>query len=125
MCSCNSGHTVAVPWFLFQMHSSSAKKSKHIAHDAFMPLLESFAFCCRTAVSVADVQQESEITALDSVISVDNETLIDLINATISANYTSQLEALDSSYGSNSTDVSFLLRHCLLRCLSSKVLGNP
>ena len=58
-------------------------------------------------MSVADVQQDSEISALESVISLANETLFDLINATISANYTSQLDALDSTYGSNSTDVSF------------------
>ena len=58
---------------------------------------------------MADIQQDSEIAALEAVISIANETLFDLINSTITSNYTAQLDLLDSTYGSNSTDVRFLL----------------
>ena len=57
-------------------------------------------------MSVADVQQDSEITDLESVISLANETLFDLINATITANYTALLDALDTTYSDNTSDVS-------------------
>ena len=60
---------------------------------------------CRTAVTVANQQQDSEVTALRAVISLANETLFDLINATIAANYTSQLSALDSAYSSDPNNV--------------------
>ena len=62
--------------------------------------------CCRTAVSAADAQQNSEISDLQTVVSLANETLFDLINATITANYTAQLDTLDSSYNDNTSDVS-------------------
>lgn len=62
--------------------------------------------CCRTAVSAADAQQDSEISDLQTVISLANETLFDLINATITANYTAQLDALDTTYSDNTSDVS-------------------
>lgn len=57
-------------------------------------------------MSVADVQQDSEITDLETVISLANETLFDLINATITANYTAQLDVLDTTYSDNTSDVS-------------------
>ena len=57
-------------------------------------------------MSVADVQQDSEITDLETVISLANETLFDLINATITANYTALLDALDTTYSDNTSDVS-------------------
>ena len=60
----------------------------------------------RTALSAADVQQDSEISDLQTVISLANETVFGLINATITANYTAQLDTLDSTYGDNTSDVS-------------------
>jgi len=57
-------------------------------------------------VSAADAQQDSEISDLQTVISLANETLFDLINATITANYTAQLDALDTTYSDNTSDVS-------------------
>ncbi len=69
--------------------------------------------CCRTAVSAADAQQDSEISDLQTVISLANETLFDLINATITANYTAQLDTLDTTYSDNTSDVSdFMLSAC-------------
>lgn len=60
---------------------------------------------CRTAVTVANQQQDSEVTALRAVISLANETLVDLINATIAANYTRQLSALDTLYSGDPNNV--------------------
>ncbi|DBB14252.1 TPA: hypothetical protein ACH3X3_001198 [Trebouxia sp. C0006] len=62
----------------------------------------------RTAVSAADAQQDSEISDLQTVISLANETLFDLINATITANYTAQLDALDTTYSDNTSDSTYL-----------------
>ena len=56
-------------------------------------------------MTVANQQQDSEVTALRAVISLANETLFDLINATIAANYTSQLSALDSAYSGDPNNV--------------------
>ena len=50
----------------------------------------------RTAVTVANQQQDSEVTALTAVITLANQTLVSLMNATIAANYTAQLSTLDS-----------------------------
>ena len=75
------------------------------AHDCKTGL----ALCYRTAVTVADQQQDSEVTALRTVITLANETLFDLINATITANYTAQLNRLDTSYSSSPSDVGFLV----------------
>ena len=60
---------------------------------------------CRTAVSVADQQQDSEVTALRAVITLANATLPDLINATIAANYTAQLSQLDADNSNDPSDV--------------------
>ena len=65
-----------------------------------------FACVFRTAVSAADAQQNSEISDLQTVVSLANETLFDLINATITANYSAQLDTLDSTYNDNTSDVS-------------------
>ena len=67
------------------------------------PLLE-----CRTAVAVADQQQDSEIANLRTVILLANETLVSLLNATVAANYTSQLTLLDSQIAANPSNVSCL-----------------
>lgn len=56
-------------------------------------------------MSIANQQQDSEVTTLRAVISLANETLVDLINATIAANYTAQLSQLDSDNSNNPTDV--------------------
>ena len=70
---------------------------------------------CRTAVAVADQQQDSEVTALQTVITLANETLFDLVNATIAANYTAQLTKLDNTYSSTPNDVRLALScTCLL-----------
>ncbi len=69
-------------------------------------LLKKLFFFCRTAVSAADAQQDSEISDLQTVISLANETLFGLIDATITANYTAQLDTLDSTYSDNTSDVS-------------------
>lgn len=64
-------------------------------------------------MSAADAQQDSEISDLQTVISLANETLFDLINATITANYTAQLDTLDTTYSDNTSDVSdFMLSAC-------------
>ena len=68
-------------------------------------LLKKLFFFCRTAVSAADAQQDSEISDLQTVISLANETLFGLIDATITANYTAQLDTLDSTYSDNTSDV--------------------
>ena len=60
----------------------------------------------RTAVTVADQQQDSETANLQTVISLANQTLITLLNATVAANYTAQLTALDTEYASDSSNVS-------------------
>ena len=60
---------------------------------------------CRTAVTVANQQQDSEVTTLRAVISLANETLVDLINATIAVNYTDRLSALDSANSGNPNNV--------------------
>ena len=60
---------------------------------------------CRTAVAVANQQQDNEVTALRAVISLANETLFNLVNATIVANYTNQLSALDTTYSRDSNNV--------------------
>ncbi|KAA6428169.1 MAG: hypothetical protein FRX49_01765, partial [Trebouxia sp. A1-2] len=62
----------------------------------------------RTAVSAADAQQDSEISDLQTVISLANETLFDLINATITANYTAQLDTLDTTYSDNTSDSTYM-----------------
>ncbi|KAL3132313.1 hypothetical protein ABBQ32_008891 [Trebouxia sp. C0010 RCD-2024] len=59
----------------------------------------------RTAVSIANQQQDSEVTTLRAVITLANETLVDLVNATIAANYTAQLSQLDTDNSNNPTDV--------------------
>ena len=61
---------------------------------------------CRTAVEVANQQQDSEVTALRAVITLANATLPDLINATIAANYTAQLSQLDADNSNDPSDVS-------------------
>ena len=72
---------------------------------------------CRTAVTVANQQQDSEVTALRAVISLANETLFDLINATIAANYTGRLSALDSAYSSDPNNVCPQAHSCALLLL--------
>lgn len=62
----------------------------------------------RTAVSAADAQQDSEISDLQTVISLANETLFGLIDATITANYTAQLDTLDSTYSDNTSDSTYV-----------------
>ena len=71
---------------------------------------------CRTAVTVANQQQDSEVTALRAVISLANETLFDLINATIAANYTGQLSALDTANSGDPNNV------CSQACLPFSAL---
>ena len=77
--------------------------------------------CCRTAVAVADQQQDSEVAALQTVITLANATLFDLVNATIAANYTAQLTRLDSTYSSTPNDVCHC-NSCLLLQLPAAVL---
>lgn len=62
----------------------------------------------RTAVTVADQQQDSETANLQTVITLANQTLVTLLNATVAANYTAQLTALDTKYASDSSNVSAL-----------------
>ena len=62
----------------------------------------------RTAVTVADQQQDSETANLQTVITLANQTLVTLLNATVAANYTAQLTALDTKYASDSSNVSTL-----------------
>lgn len=56
-------------------------------------------------MTVANQQQDSEVTALRAVISLANETLFDLINATIAANYTARLSALNTAYSGDPNNV--------------------
>ena len=63
-------------------------------------------------MTVADQQQDSEIANLESVITLANQTLVSLLNATIAANYTSQLTTLDAQIAANPSNVS-----CLWCCL--------
>lgn len=74
---------------------------------------------CRTAVAVANQQQDSEVTALRAVISLANETLFNLVNATIVANYTNQLAALDTAYSRDPNNV------CPQACLSPPASLSP
>lgn len=67
---------------------------------------------CRTAVTVANAQQSSEIAGLKSVITLANETLVDLVNATIAANYTLQLTNLATTYASEPSNVSTVFAAC-------------
>ena len=62
---------------------------------------------CRTAVLVASAQQDSEISDLQSAIALTNQSLIELINAAITSNYTSQIEALKAQFGGSTNNVSF------------------
>lgn len=73
-------------------------------------------------MTVADKQQDSEIANLRTAISLANETLVTLLNATIAANYTSQLNTLATQYASNPSNVSsppIPAKICRLPCSAS------
>lgn len=70
-------------------------------------------------MAVANQQQDSEVTALRAVIFLANETLFNLVNATIVANYTNQLSALDTAYSRDPNNV------CPQACLPPPALQSP
>lgn len=75
-------------------------------------------------MSVADDQQDSETAALETVISLANETLFDLINATITANYTTLLDALDTLYADDTSNVSTCLYLCAFHLLKTLLFAH-